>query len=134
MTEISHDLVAYWVCTEFWAELPVTLTYRPTHPFEVTVLLGADRVVWRLDRELLRAGTEHPAGEGDVRLWPGRHTPTEQLFLHLSAPAGTALLELSRSAVLTFLRQTEQAVPIGAESGGFSLDAELQALLDEDPS
>ena len=51
------------------------------------------------------------------------------LFLHLRAPSGEALFELSRAAVAAFLRQTEALVPSGTESALLDLDDELHVLL-----
>ena len=128
------SLWAHLVGQSSWTALPVTLHYRATDPFEVTITIGTDNVQWKLSRELLQAGTEQPAGEGDVRLWPCRQDPRDHLFLHLCPPTGQALLELPRMAVLDFLRKTEMLVPTGTEAAAFSIDAEMKALLDDDPS
>jgi hypothetical protein len=132
MTAFSHTMVGHLVGASSRTELPITLHYRATEPYEVTVMLGAERVEWKLSRELLRAGTMKPVGGGDVHFWPGRQSPTEQLFLHLSPPSGEALVELPRTAVLEFLQETERLVPTGTEGAAISPDAELQALLDSD--
>ena len=58
--------------------------------------------------------------------------PDGRLFLHLRPPSGQALVELPRTAVLDFLDDTETVTPTGTEGLGFSLDAELQALLECD--
>lgn len=134
MTARSRALTAYLVQTSSWAELPVTLHYRVVEPYAVVVSIGEQHIEWRLGRELLREGIAHPAGEGDVRLWPGHRNPNDQLFLRLSSPSGRALLELPRATVAKFLRETEILVPIGTEATVFSLDAELQALLDGEAS
>lgn len=131
MTECSRTLLAYLVDSSCWRELPVTLYYRAADPYEVMLTIGTERITWKLSRELLQAGTAHPVGEGDIRLWPS-HQPDEQLFLHLSPPSGQALLELPRPEVLEFLGVTELLVPTGTESAVFSFDAALQALLDGD--
>ena len=89
---------------------------------------GSDGIAWLVSRELLRAGLNRPAGEGDVRVWPTRSSG-DALFLHLRAPSGEALFEMSRAAVGAFLRQTEALVPTGAEEAMLGLDEELQALL-----
>ena len=81
-------------------------------------------IAWLLSRELLQAGLDGPAGDGDVRLWPA-HAATDVLFLHLRAPSGEALFELSRATVAAFLRQTETLVPSGTESALLDLDDEL---------
>ena len=134
MTALCDGLSAYLVGQSSWTELPVTLLYRTTDPYEVTITIGTDHIEWKLGRELLQAGTERPAGDGDIRLWPCRQAPGDHLFLHLSPPSGQALLELPRTAVLEFLRKTELLVPTGTEAAVFSIDAEMKALLDGDPS
>jgi hypothetical protein len=112
-----------------WTEVPATLGYDVTDPYAVRISFGGtDGISWLLARDLLRTGLERPAGEGDVRLWPAR-TTGDVLFLHLRAPSGEALFELSRSAVVAFLRQTEEVVPAGAEAAAMQVDDELAALL-----
>jgi hypothetical protein len=133
MTTCSRTLWAYRVDASSWTELPITLCYRDADPYEVTITISA-HIEWKLSREILQAGTSQPVGEGDVRLWPGFVTPGKQLFLHLSSDSGQALLELPHAAVLEFLRETEILVPTGTETAVFSIDAELQALLDGDLS
>ena len=54
---------------------------------------------------------------------------TDVLFLHLRAPSGEALFELSRATVGAFLKRTETLVPSGTESAQLDLDDELQLLL-----
>jgi hypothetical protein len=106
-------------------------------PFAVRIAFGdasgavdldESGIAWLLSRELLQAGLVAPAGDGDVRLWPAT-AATDVLFLHLRAPSGEALFELSRATVAAFLRQTEALVPSGSESELLHLDDELQVLL-----
>lgn len=123
-----------------WTEVPALLCYDRADPFAIRIAFGdvGDEngavdpddagVSWLLSRELLQEGLEAPAGEGDVRLWPARAT-TDVLFLHLRAPSGEALFELSRASVAAFLRQTETLVPSGTESALLDLDDELLVLL-----
>jgi hypothetical protein len=117
-----------------WTEVPATLSYEVSDPFAVRITFGesatddGEGISWLVGRELLRAGLEHPAGEGDVRLWPSR-TSGDVLFLHLRAPSGEALFELSATVVGEFLRETERLVPVGEESGRLQVDDELTALL-----
>jgi Streptomyces sporulation and cell division protein, SsgA len=131
-----------------WTEVPALLCYDAADPFAVRIAFGdvgadsgsvqADEggISWLLSRELLQAGLERPVGDGDVRLWPA-HATADLLYLHLRAPSGEALFELSRGAVAAFLRQTEALVPTGSEGDLLDLDRELQALLSNggaDPS
>jgi hypothetical protein len=118
-----------------WTEVAALLCYDPADPYAVRIAFGDDGVTdsdgaitWLLSRELLRAGLDRPAGDGDVRLWPAK-VSADVLYLHLRAPSGEALFELSRGSVAAFLRQTEALVPLGEETARLGLDDELQALL-----
>jgi Streptomyces sporulation and cell division protein, SsgA len=120
-----------------WSEVPALLCYDAGDPFAVRIAFGdladggsvdPDGITWLLSRELLRTGTDRPAGEGDVRLWPARGA-SDVMYLHLRAPSGEALFELSRASVMAFLRQTEALVPSGSEAAQLELDDELQLLL-----
>jgi hypothetical protein len=121
-----------------WTEVPALLLYDVADPYAVRIAFGdmpeddaADPdagITWLLSRELLQAGLERPAGDGDVRLWPAK-AAADVLYLHLRAPSGEALFEVSRASVAAFLRQTEALVPLGEESARLGLDDELQALL-----
>lgn len=127
-----------------WTEVPATLVYDTTDPFAVRVRFGGragsaapasgtdeDGVEWMLGRDLLHAGLSHPAGTGDVRIWPAR-TAVDVLFLELRAPSGHALFELTRSVVAEFLRESERLVPRGAEADLLGVDDELLVLLQGD--
>lgn len=136
----SSPITLQLVGPQSWTEVPALLCYEPTDPFAVRIAFGdvGDQsdlvdveeagIAWLVSRELLQSGLDRPSGEGDVRVWPA-HAATDVLFLHLRAPSGEALFELSRATVAAFLRQTEALVPSGSESGMLSLDEELQALL-----
>jgi hypothetical protein len=51
------------------------------------------------------------------------------LYLHLRAPSGEALFELSRATVAAFLQRTEELVPSGQETAALDVDDALAALL-----
>ena len=129
-----------------WTEVPALLLYDVGDPYAVRIAFGdtteddaADpdgAITWLLSRELLQAGLDRPAGDGDVRLWPARAT-ADVLYLHLRAPSGEALFEVSSASVAAFLRSTEALVPLGEESARLGLDDELEVLLSNggaDPS
>ena len=136
----SSPITLQLVGPQSWTEVPALLCYDPTDPFAVRIAFGdvgderdlvdVDEagIAWLVSRELLQSGLDRPSGEGDVRVWPA-HGATDVLFLHLRAPSGEALFELSRATVAAFVRQTEALVPSGSESAMLSLDEELQALL-----
>ena len=122
-----------------WTEVPALLCYDADDPFAVRIAFVGDTdgetdtdpddgIIWLLSRELLQSGLDRPAGDGDVRLWPARGA-LDCLYLHLRAPSGEAMFEVSRASVAAFLRGTEALVPTGEESTRLSLDAELQVLL-----
>jgi hypothetical protein len=119
-----------------WTDVPAVLSYRVDDPFAVRITFGDTGtgddvdgcVVWLVGRDLLQVGLERPAGDGDVRVWPAA-AASDILFLHLRAPSGEALFELSRATLATFLRQTEALVPAGSETTVLDLDDELAALL-----
>ena len=135
----SSPVTLHLVGPAEWTEVPALLCYDAADPFAVRIAFGeaadgepgADPdggITWLLSRELLQAGLEQPAGDGDVRLWPARGA-ADVLYLHLRAPSGEALFETSRASVAAFLRQTEALVPLGEETGRLGLDDELEALL-----
>ncbi|NEK84389.1 SsgA family sporulation/cell division regulator [Blastococcus saxobsidens] len=134
ITPITLQLVG----PQSWTEVPALLCYDPSDPFAVRIAFGEvddpdagdgdEGIAWLVGRELLAAGLERPAGDGDVRVWPA-HTASDVLFLHLRAPSGEALFELSRATVAAFLRHTEALVPSGSEASLLHLDQELDALL-----
>jgi hypothetical protein len=133
----SSPITLQLVGPQSWTEVPALLCYDAADPFAVRIAFGdasgavdpdEGGIAWLLSRELLQAGLVAPAGDGDVRLWPAT-AATDVLFLHLRAPSGEALFELSRATVAAFLRQTEALVPSGSESELLHLDDELQVLL-----
>jgi Streptomyces sporulation and cell division protein, SsgA len=124
-----------------WTDVPAVLGYDPTDPYAVQISFGEvgagpdgdpspsdGGISWLLGRELLRSGLDRPSGEGDVRIWPS-HSAADVLFLHLQAPSGEALFELSRGTVAAFLRQADAMVPPGTEGSLMAIDDELAALL-----
>ena len=136
----SCPLTLQLVGPQSWTEVPAMLCYEASDPFAVRIAFGdvgdeggavdADDagIAWLVSRELLQSGLERPSGDGDVRIWPA-HAATDVLFLHLRAPSGEALFELSRATVAAFLRQTEVLVPSGSESSLLDIDDELYVLL-----
>jgi hypothetical protein len=120
-----------------WTDVPALLSYEASDPFAVQITFGNsgsgprtadDGVTWLMGRELLRTGLDRPAGDGDVRVWPASAT-ADILFLHLRAPSGEALFELSRATLAAFLQETEALVPTGSETAILDLDHELATLL-----
>jgi hypothetical protein len=145
MSRYSCPVTLQLIGPRSWTEVPALLSYEAADPFAVRITFGDtgsgpqaadDGVTWLVGRELLRIGLDRPAGDGDVRVWPASAT-ADILFLHLRAPSGEALFELSRATLAAFLRETEALVPTGSETAVLDLDDELAALLSNggaDPS
>jgi hypothetical protein len=124
------------------SEVSALFTYDAGDPYAVRITFGSthadgkDTVSWLIGRELLRVGLDQPTGDGDVRVGP-TVPRSDVLYLHLRAPSGDALMELSRAALAAFLKGTETLVPCGAEWAAVDLDEELAGLLSDgggDPS
>src|SRR3954464_10438028 len=131
----SCPLTLQLVGPRSWTEVPALLIYDAADPFAVRITFGdvsvdegGAGVTPLVGGGLLQAGLERPAGDGDVRVWPASAT-ADVLFLHLRAPSGEALFELSRATLSAFLRETEALVPVGWEAGALHLDDELATLL-----
>ena len=143
MPRYSCPITLQLIGPQSWTEVPAVLCYQARDPYAVRIAFGepgdqhpgedeasdgGDGIAWLVGRELLQAGLHRPAGEGDVRIWPA-HATADVLFLHLRAPSGEALFELSRATVTAFLRGTEELVRSGTEVSLLDLDDELQMLL-----
>ncbi|MBW8765013.1 MAG: SsgA family sporulation/cell division regulator [Geodermatophilales bacterium] len=136
----SSPITLQLVGPQTWTEVPALLCYDVGDPYAIRIAFGEigdgngvvdpddGGISWLVSRELLQAGLEGPSGDGDVRVWPA-HAATDVLFLHLRAPSGEALFELSRATIAAFLRETEALVPTGSETELLRLDDELHTLL-----
>lgn len=104
--------------------LAATLSYTALDPFAVALVFHgpSDDVVWLVDRQLLMAGRDAAAGEGDVLVRPARGEGT--IVIQLRSPDGTLEAVLPRDDLDAFVARTLALVPLGEER----LDPEL--LLD----
>jgi hypothetical protein len=92
--------------------------------------VGADEPVeWIFARELLTAGLDGPAGEGDVQVWPSNERGRPVLNLALSSPFGEAHFEAPREATAAFLTRTFDMISAGREGEFLDVDTELDELL-----
>ena len=110
------------------------LAYDTSDPYAVTMTLlppQGPAVRWLVARDVLRDGLEHPAGDGDVRVWPAPPIADEQaeVCLTLASPDGEALLACASNDVRRFLVQTEHVVAPGDEDRFLDVDGLLTALL-----
>ncbi|MFF0430833.1 SsgA family sporulation/cell division regulator [Streptomyces sp. NPDC004327] len=92
-----------------------TVGYDSRDPFALSIafhLLDEDPVVWRVDREMILAGSLGPTGDGEVRIRP---TPDGGLLLRLGPAARCAVVRCEQEAVGLFVRETFALVPRGTE-------------------
>ena len=112
--------------------LVASLDYCADDPYAIKMAfhVGTDEPVeWIFARELLAAGLEAAAGEGDVRVWPGESEDSDTLNITLSSPFGEAHFEAPRRATAEFLRSTYGIIPAESECDFIDVDSELEELL-----
>lgn len=112
--------------------LDAELTYDPADPFAVRLEIGAgheETVTWFFARDLLRDGTTHATGEGDVCVTPRDGENGREILVSLTTPEGSARFGTNLGQVVQFLTAAYTLVPTGSETLGADLDAELDALL-----
>ncbi len=112
--------------------LTASLYYRGDDPYAIRMAfhVGMDEPVeWIFARDLLSAGLSHPAGEGDVRLWPSTGSNRGVLNIALSSPFGQAQFEAPLAALTGFLLRTFEVVPAGREGDFIDISVELNEML-----
>ncbi|MGW6916620.1 SsgA family sporulation/cell division regulator [Kitasatospora sp. NPDC054939] len=118
---------------EVVGEVRTRFRFEAARPYEVmlTFHVGrSDEADWVFSRDLLRDGLGALSGQGDVKLWPA-YCPCHGSTLHLAleSPHGSALLEVSRPKVQSWLDRTYALVSEEAERAYGPTDAQLSALL-----
>jgi hypothetical protein len=128
---VSSDLVVQLIVPgEGAIPLVVTLRYDAFEPYAIhATFLTGEVVSWVFARDLVSAGIEAPAGEGDVRLWPAAGAEEPVVYLALTSPDGQALFEAPAIPLIEFIRETERLVPPGTEGSYLDLDAALEEIL-----
>ncbi len=110
------------------------LNYDPADPYAVaaTFYTPAGPITWMFGRELLDVGTNQPAGEGDILLWPSLDPDGRAVvILEFGGLDGTALMQVRTQDIHGFLRRTFSEVPRGQESGRLDTNALIEALMAE---
>ncbi|MFG3140639.1 SsgA family sporulation/cell division regulator [Streptomyces sp. NPDC048211] len=111
--------------------LPAEFRYRPTDPYAIkaTFHTGSDESVsWVFARETAAAGLRTHAGAGDVKIWPRHGSESEVICISLGATEGTALLEVPRAALQTFLRKSNDLVAPGTEGQHLDIDKSFDLI------
>ena len=112
--------------------LTASLFYRGDDPYAIRMAFHVgtdDPVEWIFARDLLAAGMHDPAGDGDVRVWPGTGAAERVLNISLSSPFGQAHFEAPLPAMSQFLLRTFEVIPAGRECDFTDIDGELNELL-----
>src|ERR1022692_2018383 len=130
---VSAELGLTLVVPEHGAvPLVASLYYSAEDPYAIRMAfhVGMDEPVeWIFARELLQAGLEDRAGDGDVEVWPGSPDGREVLNLGLSSPFGQAQFEAPLTATADFLHRTYGIVSAGREDEFIYVESELDELL-----
>ncbi len=112
--------------------LTASVYYRGDDPYAIRMAFHVgmdDPVEWIFARDLLAAGMHEPAGDGDVRVWPGPESSRRVLNISLSSPFGQAHFEAPMAAMSQFLLRTFDLIPVGCEGDFTDIDGELNELL-----
>lgn len=133
-TTVSYDLALHLLSSDGHVlPLSAILHYDASDPLAVTTLFndgGDEPVRWVFARDLLEAGLDQPAGEGDVLIWPTWDaTGQPAIHLRLRSPHGDALLEACADELERFLMATHRLVPPGTEHRHLNVDGVITALL-----
>ncbi|MGW3953669.1 SsgA family sporulation/cell division regulator [Streptomyces sp. NPDC004752] len=113
--------------------IPVALRYCRADPLAVHIdfpsLVSPDGedMTWSFARELLTEGLHHPAGIGDVYIWPCAPAHTIIEFRGLD---GRAVAKFDTSVLRRFLLRSYTVVDRGGEDVEPALEERLAALLD----
>jgi hypothetical protein len=120
--------------------VPLTglLRFDSADPIAISLVIrvaNGQTAEWTFARDLLVAGSDRPAGVGDVRIRPPQGARRRVLTLTLTSPDGEVELELPSQRVDAFMRQTYAAVPSEVEADLIDWSSELESLLGpDDPS
>ena len=112
--------------------LTASLYYRRDDPYAIRMAFHVgtdDPVEWIFARDLLAAGLDRAAGNGDVRVWPSTAAHRDVLNISLSSPFGQAHFEAPLTALTGFLLRTFEVVSAGREGEYFDIESELNDLL-----
>lgn len=128
--EITLNLV---IGAEYGVPIQARFSYSAHDPLSVMAEFHAagNAVQWVFARDLLRTGTQHPTGEGDVTCWPATISGERVVCIALRSPSGQALLEAPAEDINEFLARSFDVVPEGTEPEFLDIDGLIRDLLAE---
>jgi len=112
--------------------LTASLYYSPDDPFAIRMAFDVctdEPVEWIFARDLLAAGLQERAGEGDVRISPGNRVDRDVLNIFLTSPSGHAHFEAPLRAITAFVQRTFAVIAAGHETDSIDLDRQLRELI-----
>jgi hypothetical protein len=114
-------------------DVTADLRYASRDTYAVRVSLSvadSPAVEWVFARELLRDGLVHPAGSGDIQIFPA----VGGIVIDLTSPHGQARLLADASDISDFVDRMYDLVADGDEDRFFSMDHELRLLMVNSPT
>ncbi|MFE7551031.1 SsgA family sporulation/cell division regulator [Streptomyces gardneri] len=112
---LTRPMAMELLTPDMTVRIDTTVGYDSRAPHALSIafhLLGADPVVWRVDREMILTGSLRPTGDGEFRLRPG---PDGGLLLRLGPTGRRAVVRCEQEALGRFVRDTFVLVPQGTE-------------------
>lgn len=102
------------------------LLFDPKDPYAVTFIfkLTGKHAKWTFARDLLTAGLQGSAGEGDVHIWAVRSV----LNLEFRTPESDFHVEADVADMRRFVQKMERSVPCGMEYRHLNIDDTLSKL------
>jgi Streptomyces sporulation and cell division protein, SsgA len=131
---VSRDLIQQDMFTVLHGQPAPVVTrwsYSAYDPFAVSLAVRTrqDRwVEWLVGRELVVAGLDAPAGEGDVRMRPLSVQGYDVVEIEIQSHDGRAVLEVDRDLLRTFVEATLVMVALGDEADRMDLDGEIARI------
>ncbi|GAA1952620.1 SsgA family sporulation/cell division regulator [Amycolatopsis minnesotensis] len=107
------------------------LSFLASEPFAVTIAFRSERgrwIEWVFARDLLVTGLTEPSGIGDVRVRPDLALDEDLIALEIESPDGYALVEMELADLESFVANTLELVPAGAESEHFDVEALIEEI------
>ena len=131
---MTNDLVQQDMFTVLHGQPAPVVTrwsYSAYDPFAVSLAVRTrhDRwVEWLVGRELVVAGLDAPAGEGDVRMRPLTVQGYDIVEIEIRSHDGRAVLEVDQDLLRSFVDATLAMVPVGTEAERMDLDGEIARI------
>ncbi|MFE7515998.1 SsgA family sporulation/cell division regulator [Streptomyces sp. NPDC057540] len=112
---LSRSIAVELLTEDVTVGVETTVSYTSRDPYALSILFhlpGDVPVLWRIDREMVLAGSLAPTGEGEVRVLPA---PEGKVFLRLGPAGHCAMVRCVREELARLVHDTLALVPQGTE-------------------